>query len=94
METNRMPGMSGLCAMNGVGAVSVHVMREAIVHAMKAANARPQPSATVLGPKVPAMSVVQTAAVVLKKAHLLATWFRNPSQPMVNPPSNRSTTRL
>lgn len=89
--------MSGLramrSAMNGVVAVSVPVLREAIVHAMKAANAHLPPSATAPDPKVPVTSVVQTAAVVLKKAHLLATWPRNPCKPMVNPPSNRSTTR-
>ena len=97
-QANRKPGMSGLHAMlnamNGVVAVNVPVMREAIVHAMKAANVRPQPSATVLGPKVSATNVVQTAAVVLKKARPLATWLRKPSKPMMNPPSNPSTTRL
>lgn len=97
METNRKLGMSGLRAMrsapNGVVAVSAPVLREAIVHAMKAANAHLPPSATAPDPKVPVTSVVQTAAVVLKKAHLLATWPRNPCKPMVNPPSNRSTPR-
>ena len=83
-----MPGMSGLCAMNGVGAVSVHVMREAIVHAMKAANACLPPSATVPDPKAPATSVVQSAAVVPKKRPQRAPWRMKPPKPPTNPLSN------
>ena len=93
MEANRKPGMSGLRAMNGVVAVSARVMREGIVHAMKAANACLPPSATVLDPKVPATSVVQTAAVVPKKLPQLAPWRMKPSKPMTNPLSKPSTTK-